>query len=85
MTSNKDYIALDMAKNSMQVQASDKACALTYDSKGLKELLKMTSKNTVVVCEATGGYERTLIGVLNEKQVPVALISPDRVRAFAKI
>ena len=84
MTSNKDYIAIDIAKNSLQVQASGKACALTYDSKGLKELLKMASKNTVVVCEATGGYERTLIGFLNEKQVPVALISPDRVRAFAK-
>ncbi len=84
MTSTKDYIAIDIAKNSLQVQAPDKACALTYDSEGLKELLGMTSKNTVVVCEATGGYERTLISFLNEKKVPVALVSPDRVRAFAK-
>ena len=84
MTSNKDYIAIDIAKNSLQVQAPDKACALTYDSEGLKELLKMTSKNTVVVCEATGGYERTLISFLNERKVPVALVSPDRVRAFAR-
>lgn len=84
MTSDKDYIAIDIAKNSLQVQASERACALTYDPNGLKELLKMTSKNTIVVCEATGGYERTLISFLQRKKIPVALVSPDRVRAFAK-
>lgn len=37
----------------------------------------------VVVLEATGGYEIPVLGALAEQQVPVALVMPARVRAFA--
>lgn len=87
MTKNQSYIAIDIAKESLQVQASDYACALTYDQPGLKRLrsiLEKQAKGTIVVCEATGGYERTLIAFLHSNKQAVALLNPARVRAFAR-
>ena len=40
-------------------------------------------QSTLVVVEATGGYESTLVHVLQEKNVPVAVVNPRRVRDFA--
>jgi transposase len=37
-----------------------------------------------VVCEATGGYERKLLDFLFKRQIPVSLINPVRLRAFAR-
>ena len=81
---NKNYIAVDVAKDSLQVQASNDACALNYDNDGLEELITRTPEETIIVFEATGGYERRLMQTLIEHQIPYALVSPSRVRAFAK-
>lgn len=39
---------------------------------------------TVIVCEATGGYERTLVDVAHQEGIPVAVVNPRQVRDFAK-
>jgi len=36
-----------------------------------------------VICEASGGYEQPLLQFLHQKAVPVSLLNPARVRAFA--
>ena len=87
MTKNKSYIAVDIAKDSLQVQASDYACALNYDKKGLKKLLSILQKQpegTILVCEATGGYERMLLSFLTERELPYVLLNPGRVRDFSR-
>jgi transposase len=87
MTKNKSYIAVDIAKDSLQVQAPDYACALPYDGSGLSKLQKMIERQpeeTILVCEATGGYERALITFLRKHELPVALLNPARVRDFAR-
>ena len=87
MTENNSYIAVDIAKDSLQVQAPDYACALPYDQTGLKKLYGIIGKQTsgtILVCEATGGYERKLISFLRENDLPVALLNPARVRDFAR-
>lgn len=38
---------------------------------------------TVIVVEATGGYEIPVLGALAERDLPVSLVAPPRVRAFA--
>lgn len=38
----------------------------------------------VVAVEATGGYEKTLVQALLDHDVPVAVLQPNRVRAYAK-
>ncbi len=85
MTLNtKNYIAIDIAKDSLQVQAPNFACALNYDKEAIKELISRTPKGAIIVFEATGGYERTLMQTLLQHRIPYTLISPNRVRAFAE-
>jgi len=36
-----------------------------------------------VICEATGGYERALVGALHKASIPVSVTNPARVRAAA--
>ena len=42
------------------------------------------SNCTVIVCEATGGYERALMGVAKAQGLPLRRAHPNRVHAFAK-
>ncbi len=85
MTLNtKNYIAIDIAKDSLQVQAPNYACALNYDKDALEEWIRGVHKDTIIVFEATGGYERTLMQTLIERRIAYACVSPDRVRAFAR-
>lgn len=87
MNQNKSYIAIDIAKESLQVQAPDYACSVIYDSGGLRRIvsiLKKQPEGTIVVCEASGGYERKLVDYLQAKKQPVCLLNPARVRAFAR-
>ena len=82
----QNYIAIDIAKDTLQVQIAQHAQSFTYDATGLKALLKLIKTNmpVTVVCEATGGYERALMSLLFENDIPVALLNPARVRAFAR-
>jgi transposase len=79
-------IAIDIAKRSLALHTEHEACSLPYDEDGLAGLLERLRgrAHPLVVCEATGGYERPLLAALAKAKIPVALVSPARVRAFAK-
>lgn len=85
MTS-KNLVAIDIAKDSLAVQTESFSGSFNYDRAGLKNLLGKIQKwdDPMIVCEATGGYERMLLGELFNRSIPVALVNPARVRAFAK-
>ena len=38
---------------------------------------------TIVVMEATGGYEESLVALLHQHQIAVAVVNPRRVKDFA--
>ena len=59
----KNYIAIDIAKDSLAVASDSFNESFTYNKKGLKALIgKITLvESPLVVCEATGGYERKLM------------------------
>jgi transposase len=86
MNSNPDYIAIDIARDSLQVQTAQQSFNINYEPKGLKKLLVAikTYPKPMLVCEATGGYERELMALLFRNNIPVALLNPARVRAFAR-
>jgi transposase len=79
-------IAIDIAKDSLQVQTCKEAFSLTNDKRGFARLLAHTRKHTepLVVFEATGGYERPLFDYLHSHGLPCVIINPRRLRAFAK-
>ncbi len=85
MTQNT-YIAIDISKDSLDIRSDLFTGKIEYTSTGLTQLRKhlQRAEHPLVVCEATGGYERELLHMLWKHQLPVALINPRRIRAFAK-
>lgn len=81
-----NYIAVDIAKESLAVHAEAFRGSFPYNAKGLNELLaKVRSvEHPIVVCEASGNYEKKLIEHMHDHQIPTALVNPSRVRAFAR-
>ncbi|MCH2156145.1 MAG: transposase [Opitutales bacterium] len=57
-----------------------------YTKRGLDDLIAFITEisQPLVVIEATAGYERLLIEQLEKAGVHHALITPQRIRAFAK-
>ncbi|MDR0352166.1 MAG: IS110 family transposase [Opitutaceae bacterium] len=51
---------------------------------GFALFLKRLPSDTVVICEATGGYERTLVAAHHAANIPVAVVIPRLVRYPAK-
>lgn len=80
----KNYIAIDIAKDTLQVQSESDAFCVANNERGIAELLGKIDRETAhVVCEATGGYERLLVQTMHDQDVTVSLINAARARAFA--
>lgn len=80
------YVAIDIAKATLQIQDDHRAWACTNDPQGHRALLKHLAAvaNPLVVFEASGGYERSLLETLHRAGIPMALLNPARVRDFAR-
>lgn len=80
------FIGVDVAKDKLDITLNGKVITIKNQKKEIqKKFLDKHSnpQSTLVVVEATGGYESTLVHVLQEKNVPVAVVNPRRVRDFA--
>jgi len=82
---NYDLIAVDIGKGSLQIQTAGQGFVLPNDRAGLRQLVARLRKfsKPLVVCEATGGYERPLLDVLRKASLAYRLVNPARIRAFA--
>ena len=78
-------VAIDIAKDSLQVLIENKNQNIPYNDSALKKLIEKISKlsDPLVVFEATGGYEKPLMRLLHKKKIALALLNPALVRAFA--
>ncbi|MCC5833798.1 MAG: IS110 family transposase [Opitutales bacterium] len=78
-------VAVDIAKDSLQVLIGEENINIAFSDKELAALKKkMTGlEKPMVVCEATGGYERKLLEFCHNNAIAVCLVNPARVRAFA--
>ena len=79
------YIAVDTGKAHLQIQSQAHALSVTNDAQGWRKIREYAAKlpEALVVCEASGGYERALLNSLHEAGVAFRLVNPARVRAFA--
>jgi len=82
-------VGIDVSKSQLEVYLPDSAMRLEIENSEdaivtnlVKELRKR--KNSLVVMEATGGYESTLVKILQQRQIAVAVVNPRQVRDFAK-
>lgn len=84
----ENYIGIDIAKHSFDVHhTADKRDAHFKNTdihiKTFTERLAETDP-TLIVMEATGGYERALAKELHATGMPVVVANPKRIRDFAK-
>jgi transposase len=80
------YAGLDIAKASLQLHLQGKSYDLANTPTGHNRLIQRLAlvPGVQIVCEATGGYERSVVAALQAAQVPVSVINPARVRQFAR-
>jgi len=83
---NYTYIAIDIAKASLDVLVEGKRVKTANTQAGYRQILAIARdlETPLVVFEATGGYERALMEYLGEQSIPMAMVSPARMRAFAR-
>ncbi len=80
-------IGIDVSKQKLDVSFNDEEIAVFDNSlQGFKQLSRLlkNKKNTRVVMEATGGYERPLAHFLQDQHIAVSIVNAKRVRDFAK-
>ena len=82
------FIGIDVAKHRLDVHArpSGESFAIDYDDEGVAALVErlVTLAPALVVLEATGGLEVRLAAALAAAGLPVAVVNPRQVRAFAR-
>ncbi len=82
------FVGIDIAKDQLDVHVLPKAVHFTceHDANGIASLLSRLQKEdpTVIIMEATGGYEITLAAELSVAGLPVAIVNPRQVRDFAR-
>jgi transposase len=82
------FVGIDVSKGHLDVseRPSGELLRVTNDDLGLTALLAWLQSHpaTLVVLEATGGYEVPAVAALAVAAVPVAVVNPRQVRDFAK-
>ncbi|ONP42170.1 IS110 family transposase, partial [Burkholderia cenocepacia] len=81
------FVGIDVAKDSVEVCCSDTSThAFENTEAGHAKLLRWLRRKTVtlVILEATGGYERACAVALAGAGLPVSVINPRQARDFAR-
>jgi len=83
------FVGVDVAKAKLDFAfADDKQTFTINNSQGqiVVDLIGRLEnpKTTIVVMEATGGYENRLVTLLHQHNIALAVVNPRRVRDFAK-
>jgi len=86
--SKKLYVGVDVSKDHLDVATEPNAesCRFTNDPTGIDRLIDWLDQRqpTLVVLEATGGYEIPLATALHIAQMPALVANPRQVREFAR-
>lgn len=82
------YVGIDVSKARLDVAVCPpgETFSVTNDPAGIDALVSNLRERgpTLVVLEATGGYQNAVVGALGAASLPVAVINPRQVRDFAK-
>lgn len=87
----KLHVGVDVSKNKLDVYLNGKNLIIENSNNGLLILIDKLKKEieqgneiALVICEASGGYERLLATTLQEQEFPVHVAHANKIRAFAK-
>lgn len=82
------FVGIDVSKGQLDVAVDGESAGqqVANDELGIGGLVRQwqATPPTLVVVEATGGYELALVGALGAAGIPVVVVNPRQVRDFAK-
>jgi transposase len=82
------FVGIDVSKDRLDVHVrpSGERFALSRDGAGIADLAERlrAARPTLVVLEATGGFEVTVAAGLAGAGLPLAVVNPAQIRAFAR-
>lgn len=82
------YIGIDVSKGTLDIVCapSNEAMTVPNDEAGCEYLASLLKRlaPTLIVMEASGGFENLLAGILAAEQLPVVVVNARQVRDFAK-
>lgn len=85
---NNKYVGIDIAKKQLDlaIRPSGERRQVQRDEQGLATLVKelVADKPALIVLEATGGLEVSVVSALLQAELPVVVVNPRQVRDFAK-
>jgi len=88
MNQELSFVGIDVAKAHLDIaiRPSDKQWQVDYTEEGIQKLVGQIAKlhPTLVVLEASGGLEVTVVAALAVADLPVVVVNPRQVRDFAK-
>lgn len=88
MASSDCYVGIDISKTHLDVAmyAPQEHQQVPYDATGVKKLVTRLQAlaPALIVLEATGGLEVRVVSALAEAHLPVVVVNPRQVRAFAQ-
>lgn len=87
----KHYVGIDVSKSKLDIYLNGKDISVENNLAGLSVLIEKLNEQInqqhdigLVLCEASGGYEKLLIDTLQAEGFPVHLAHANKIRAFAK-
>lgn len=87
----KLYVGVDVSKSKLDVSLNGTNLIIPNNLIGLSTLIEKLKEQTyvgneisLILCEASGGYERLLIKTLFKEGYPVHLAHANKIRSFAK-
>jgi transposase len=94
MTTAQLYAGVDVSKDRLDVclrwseheRRDGDVFFVTHDDAGIDTLISglLEEHPVLVILEATGGFERAVVGALAAEGLPVAVVNPRQVRDFAR-
>ena len=88
MEQEATYVGIDVAKAQVDVavRPTDDSWEVPYDQKGIRKLVAQMKalEPAMVLLEASGGLELSLVAALAAAALPVVVVNPRQVRDFAR-
>jgi transposase len=94
MRTPRVYVGVDVSKDRLDVclrwsepeSHEEDVFFVTHDEAGIDTLISrlLEEHPVLVILEATGGFERAVVGALATEGLPVAVVNPRQVRDFAR-
>lgn len=80
------YIAVDIGKTSLHLHTPEASLSVSNELAGWRKIAALAARLSapLVVCEASGGYERALLAFLEKAGIGFRLVNPARIRNFAR-